>query len=193
LIELGQCVQISWSTGGGTDNVKLLRDGVVILDGAQLGGNAQDCPGTTGSKTYRVEARNRVGDLASEEQQVSVNDAAPTNPLANTTWQLATLNGAAALEGVNVNTYFGADYNLSGTGGCNNYAGTYNVNGTAISIGSISSQGALCGEDVMNQESAFFTALQSAATFEVGGGTLTIRDSGGTVILTFAQLAAVPS
>jgi hypothetical protein len=41
-LEPGQCVTASWTTGGGTARVQLLRDGAVILDNAQLNNSVQD-------------------------------------------------------------------------------------------------------------------------------------------------------
>jgi polar amino acid transport system substrate-binding protein len=189
-IEVNQCVQIAWDTGGGTTNVKLLRDGSVILDNAPLGGNTQDCLNSAGTKGYRLEARNRINEMVSSERSVTVSDAAPENPLANTSWQLTALNGQAPVGGVNVTAYFAADGGLSANGGCNNYSGSYTVSGSSLSIGPLSGTGMLCGDEIDQQEQAYVAALGSAATFQIGGGELVIKNSGGTEVLRYVQIVA---
>jgi heat shock protein HslJ len=56
----------------------------------------------------------------------------------------------------------------------------------------VSGGGALCGPDIDQQEQAYLTALQSAATFEIGGGQLIIRDGTGQEVLRYNQLVAAP-
>jgi hypothetical protein len=40
----GGCTVVSWTTGGGTTRVQLLRDNVIIWDNAPLNSSVQDCP-----------------------------------------------------------------------------------------------------------------------------------------------------
>ncbi|MEZ4660808.1 MAG: transporter substrate-binding domain-containing protein [Caldilineaceae bacterium] len=78
-IMAGQCVNLAWSTSGGTENVRVLRNGVVVLDNAPLSSTGlQDCLDQPGTITYVLEARNRVNQSAS--QQASVNVAAAPAP-----------------------------------------------------------------------------------------------------------------
>jgi len=71
-IAQNQCVTVAWNTGGGATNVRLLRNGQVVLDNAPLSGVTQDCIGQGGSFTYQLEARNPAGQLDSRLALVNV-------------------------------------------------------------------------------------------------------------------------
>ena len=108
-IEEGQCVTASWSTGGGTTRVQLLRDGAAIWDNAPLNSSVQDCPPNTGPATvrYTLAAYNNANQRDARDVQVQVNAAPPQNPLANTTWQLqATEVNGIVPAGVSVTAFF---------------------------------------------------------------------------------------
>jgi len=81
-IEPGQCVMASWTTGGGTTRVQLLRDGAVILDNAQLNNSVQDCPPQGASSTirYTLIAYNNVGQQDARDAAVQVASAPPPPP-----------------------------------------------------------------------------------------------------------------
>lgn len=188
-IEVNQCVTIYWTTAGGTMAVRILKDGSVVLDNAPFSGQSQDCPGVAGSITYSIEARNATGETVRQEQTVSVSESVPPNPLANTNWQVATINvNGLPLPGTNLTAYFGSDGQVSVNGGCNTYFGPYMVNGNSISIGPLGGSQLLCGDDIDAQESAYLTALQSAASFEISGNQLVLRNSAGQEVLRFVQL-----
>lgn len=57
---------------------------------------------------------------------------------------------------------FGANGEMTGNGGCNNFGGSYKLNGERLIIGPIMSTKKACMGDVMQQETAFFQALQKA-------------------------------
>lgn len=78
----GQCIQISWSTGGGTEYTRGLRNNVIVLDHGPLSGQAQDCISTPGTVTYRLEAFNSAGQSVSREQQVYVQVPPTSGPSA---------------------------------------------------------------------------------------------------------------
>ncbi len=76
-IEEGECVGISWSLGGGTTYSRILRNGMVIIDDAGYTGQEMDCLDTADSYTYQVDAYSTAGEVATEEQAVSVIEATP--------------------------------------------------------------------------------------------------------------------
>ena len=94
-------------------------------------------------------------------------------------------NGKQAVVGViadsEVTLNFGTDSHVSGKAGCNNYNGGYETSGDQLKIGPLASTRMFCEKPtgVMDQEHQYLTALQNAATFEIAGSTLTIRDAGG--------------
>jgi L-lactate dehydrogenase complex protein LldE len=66
-INVGECVNVSWSTGGGTAVTRLFRDGTNIQDNAPVSGNIQDCLGNAGTVTYH-DACSGLRELGIREQ-----------------------------------------------------------------------------------------------------------------------------
>jgi heat shock protein HslJ len=186
-IEAGECVGVSWSVGGGTSYSRISRNGQVIIDDAGFSGQQMDCLDEAGAYAYRLEASNPEGDSVAEERQVSVSDAAPDNPLAGTAWLATAMNGDIVLDGTTLTAAFGEDGSLDGSAGCNSYSASYMVQGTFLSITPPSATGMLCGEPegIMEQESAFLAALQSAGSYSLEVGELYIQDGSGATALEF--------
>jgi heat shock protein HslJ/chitodextrinase len=96
------------------------------------------------------------------------------------------------IPGTTISLVFG-NGSLSGFAGCNSYNGTYRVPGKSnnVKVDPITSTGALCSEEIMNQESNYLAALQSASNFAINGNSLTLTTSSGT--LTFYAAVATPT
>jgi heat shock protein HslJ len=190
-IEQGQCVIASWAAGGGTTSVQLLRDDAVIWDGPQLNNSVQDCPPNAAPATikYSLIAYNNAGQKDGRDVQVQVASAPPQNPLANTNWQLQSMQGTGDVPaGVSVTAYFSADGSLSGSGGCNSYNTSYTVGGQAITLFPPTATGALCGDPADTIEQTYLGLLPQAANFEISGGQLIIRGNQGQEILRYTQM-----
>jgi heat shock protein HslJ len=106
--------------------------------------------------------------------------------LSGTSWEVMMYNnGREAVVGLiadsTINLNFGADGQVSGNSGCNNYSGGYEASGNALKVGPLASTRMFCEkpDGVMDQEQQYLAALQNAATYEIAGDTLTIRDAGG--------------
>jgi len=106
------------------------------------------------------------------------------NPLEGTAWVLVTLNGTPVLAGSEITIVFGDSDNLSGSSGCNTYNGTYQVSGSALSVGPLSGTNSLCvsPEGIMEQETLYKSTLSSATGFQATANQLTIRSSRGTLV-----------
>jgi len=179
-IELGQCVKIAWSVGGGATSVQIKRDNAIILDNAPFRGNTDDCPTTTGAVSYSVIANNNVGDTDSQSQRISVSESLPDNPLLGTSWSLASIDNGVPIPDTTLTAAFSQD-TVNGSGGCNAYSASYQVNGENISIGSITSTQLLCDDEVLEQESLYFSALETATSYTLGSQ-LTISTTAGQMI-----------
>ena len=119
----------------------------------------------------------------------SATPAAPPSAadLVGVTWLLEDLAGEAPVDGSPVTVHFADDGALFGSGGCNRFSGTYEIDGGTLTVGdALPSTMMACADDVMALESAFFTALTSARGFAVDGETLTLNDEGGTALGTFS-------
>jgi heat shock protein HslJ len=76
-----------------------------------------------------------------------------------------TANPTVVEEGVTTTALFGADGSVSGSGGCNQYSGSYELNGDQISFGPIAATMMACDKG-MDTESAYFAALDKAERVE---------------------------
>lgn len=116
-------------------------------------------------------------------------DEGAGDALAGTGWSLATLNGEAPVADTEVTLNFGEGGQVSGTDGCNRFSTSYTVDGDAITIDpSGASTMMACPEPVMNQATAFMTALTSATSFVVDDSGLSLIDGSGTTVATFAPV-----
>ncbi|MBB1516799.1 META domain-containing protein [Tessaracoccus sp. MC1679] len=119
----------------------------------------------------------------------SATPAAPpsSGDLVGVTWLLEDLAGEAPVDGSPVTVHFADDGALFGSGGCNRFSGTYEIDGGTLTVGdALPSTMMACADDVMALESSFFTALTDARGFAVDGETLTLNDEGGEALGTFA-------
>ncbi|MES1023244.1 META domain-containing protein [Gloeocapsa sp. BRSZ] len=70
---------------------------------------------------------------------------------------------------------------VNGSGGCNSFNGSYNLVNNQLSVGALSATRMRCDEQVMNQESQFFFALQSVRCIATdASGRLMLFYKGGT-------------
>jgi heat shock protein HslJ len=187
-IELGQCVQITWRTGGGSSLVQILRNGIMVLDNGPLEGAAQDCLQTADTYTYRLIAINSTGDTVTQDASTTVTEAPTQNPLAGTAWVVTSYSDGAGgvvpiLLGTNLTLNFGQDGTLIGSAGCNEYSATYGVDGATITINVDGTSRRFCDQPngIMEQEQAFLTALELATAFEIADQGLVLRDSGSAI------------
>ena len=68
-----QCASLNWDVGGAVNSVRLLRNGIVILDNAPLAGSVTDCSTAAGVITFHIEARNLAGQVATRDVILTVN------------------------------------------------------------------------------------------------------------------------
>ena len=101
--------------------------------------------------------------------------AAPVG-IVGPTWVVATIGGSDAVSGSRPTMTFGADGQVSGSGGCNSYGGPYQLDGAAIDVGDLASTMMMCADQSIGaQETAFLAALGGAQTWQVDpSGTLTL-------------------
>jgi heat shock protein HslJ len=149
-----------------------------------------------------AEDRLQIENIGGDEILVySALGSAPSAPLVDTRWLLTGYNNgqggfASVLAGTEVTASFGKDGNLDGSAGCNNYNSSYQVedpsaSSGAMSVGMVASTMMMCPEPgIMEQETAYLAALQSAAAYEIQGDQLAIVGADGTRLLTYE--ASVP-
>jgi heat shock protein HslJ len=122
---------------------------------------------------------------------------AQSQDLYGTSWSVIAYNNGkqavtSVLAGSNVTAEFGSDGTLSGNSGCNTYSGAYTVTGSQITIGPLASTRMACADPagIMEQETQFLAALQTAATYKIESTTLELRTKNGA--LAAQAIVAVP-
>lgn len=147
-------------------------------------GSRQECPPVT--TVFEMRVLQRDNSLALRQVTIQVN---VTNPLANSNWRLASLNaGTVPVAGSVLTTFFGADGTVNVDGGCNTFSGSYTINAAAITIGPLSGTQIACSAELSQQEGAYLIALQAAATYQISGSQLIIRNAAGQEVLRFDRI-----
>jgi heat shock protein HslJ len=108
--------------------------------------------------------------------------AGPANPLVGE-WNVTGYNNGkqavvSPIAGTTLTATFTED-TVSGSAGCNDYNGSYKLDGDQVTIGPLATTRKACEQDVMDQEAAFLTALQTPSSVEQAGAKITLRDASG--------------
>jgi heat shock protein HslJ len=128
------------------------------------------------------------GGSAYAEEPPVPSGADPAAMLVGKRWMLQQIVGAdgsvtPVIPGTEIIAEF-RDGRVMGSAGCNSYGGAYSVReGVAISISDTFSTLMAClRPGLMEQESAYLTALRSVSSFEVTADTLTLRAGDGAML-----------
>jgi heat shock protein HslJ len=117
--------------------------------------------------------------------------------LAGTSWQVISYNtGTEAVRSVVLDTEITASFvqdgapsdgQVTGNASCNDYFGPYETEGDTISIGPLGATEMMCAEPdgVMEQESAYLTALRTVATYRIEGQHMRTLTAEGATAVTF--------
>jgi heat shock protein HslJ len=98
-------------------------------------------------------------------------------------------NGNQAVTSPIVGTTLTATFTVdavSGNAGCNDYNGSYTIEGATVEIGPLVTTRMACEQDVMDQEAQYLAALQASTSVESVGGVVTLRDATGSTQVTLA-------
>ncbi len=113
--------------------------------------------------------------------------------LAGTSWQATGINNGkeavVAQAGTEKATIaFADDGTVSGSGGCNTFAGGYTTTDPdGLTFGPLASTQMACEEAAMQIEQEYLAALGNVATYQLEGNTLTLRDASGATQVTYVQ------
>ncbi|MFV9671648.1 MAG: META domain-containing protein [Acidimicrobiia bacterium] len=108
-------------------------------------------------------------------------------------WQLTGIAGSDGTMGAPVAatapTLAFEDDRAAGNASCNQYFGSYNLDGSSITFGPLASTEMFCADPgVMDQEAAYLGALQSVDAWTIDGETMTLS-SGGAPLLEYAAIS----
>jgi heat shock protein HslJ len=115
-----------------------------------------------------------------------------SSPLRDTYWKLTELGGAPATGAEGQREPFLVlarnKSEVSGSGGCNRFAGGFTLKGRGIRFGHVASTMMMCPHG-MEQEQAFFAALAESAGYRIDGDRLALLDASGVVLMRFVATA----
>ncbi len=145
------------------------------------------------ASSYRIDG-DALEILNSDGKVVLVYKTPGEVSLSGTSWiALSYNNGKQAVVSVladsEITAIFGEDGKLSGSAGCNNYTATYSVDGKSIQISPAATTRMMCQtpEGVMDQEAAYLSAIQAAASYQLQGNSLTLKDADGATLAQYTR------
>jgi heat shock protein HslJ/uncharacterized protein YraI len=111
--------------------------------------------------------------------------AAATLTLADTNWVLSSLGGDLPLAGATVTLQFNTDGSATGSDGCNRFRTTYTQDDNSLTFKQpAASTMMMCPEPVMEQATAFMTALTATESF-LSNGKILVLLAGEEILATF--------
>lgn len=142
--------------------------------------------------TYRITGETL--ELINAQGETVLTFQAGDTSISGTSWTATAYNNGkqavvGVLTGSEITAEFGADGTLSGTAGCNRYTASYSVDGESLQISPPASTRMMCAspEGVMEQEAAYLAAIEKAASYELRGNSLTIRDADGSILAQYSR------
>jgi heat shock protein HslJ len=131
-------------------------------------------------------ADGKGGEATSSTTQKAASSDLTANPWTLVSFTAASGAAPATTQGQDAVLQFAKDGNLSGTTGCNNFAGTYKVDGTdlTISLGPMTRR-ACTDPSLTAQEEALTAGLAQVTGFSLDAGTLSLT-AGSDVRFTYA-------
>ncbi len=116
----------------------------------------------------------------------------PTASLEGTTWSLFSYIAPNGEEKeILPESRITAEFNegqVAGTAGCNNYFGSYELDGNSLTFGPTGSTMMFCApEELMLQETAYLAVLGTTSSYEIVDGQLHLKNEAGDTVLIFNQ------
>lgn len=104
-------------------------------------------------------------------------------------WIAEDIDGRGVIDRLQPRIQFTPEGRASGSGGCNNFTGGFELKGYELKFGPLASTRKLCAGAVQQQEDAFFAALAKARTVRIDQGLLFVIDTQGNPVLRLARAA----
>lgn len=101
-----------------------------------------------------------------------------------TAWWVEDIAGKGVIDMSHTTVSFLEDGKVAGDTGCNRYFGSYEIKGDSITFVPLAGTRKACVESLMNQEMAFYQAMEEVTRWEIADtGLLHLRDSDGTGLI----------
>ncbi len=144
------------------------------------------------SRTFKIENEQAIMTDANGNVVLTFSLLKPA-PLTSTNWTVLRYNNGrggvtSVIRDTEITALFATDGQLTGSGGCNNYSATYEVNGNDITIQPEMAMTMMaCPEPqgVEQQEREYLGAIAQAASFSIVDNELELRNSEGQRLVTY--------
>lgn len=104
--------------------------------------------------------------------------------LQGTSWWVEDIAGKGVIDMSHTTIEFTEDGRVAGDTGCNRYFGSYEIVGQTIEFGPLAGTRKACAESLMNQEMAFYQAMEKVSQWEIAEtGLLHLRDGEATGLI----------
>jgi len=120
-----------------------------------------------------------TGPVATPTPEPQETPAVVSGELVGPTWVLDTLMGQSMSAFIRITIAFGADGTLAGSGGCNDYTGTYTVDGGTISIAGITTGTEECDATIKGIQDGLLQVVPFIDGWSIVDGGLSLDSSFG--------------
>lgn len=143
---------------------------------------------------YKLENHQLIVLDKNENMLLKFSAQDPLQALEHTKWQASGINnnrgGVVSDKNTHLSTAQFSNGEIQGKAACNQYSASYTLQNQAITIGPARTTRMFCAEDgVMAQETQFLHALTQISRFEIKANQLYLRDSSGSLWLSFKKLS----
>ena len=104
---------------------------------------------------------------------------APSNDLLDTLWTVTSIGGRPVTGARPLTLSIASDHQVGGSGGCNRYFTEASIADDMLSFGPPAATRMACDAALMEQETAYFTALMAVASYELDTAGLRLLDAAG--------------
>jgi len=163
-----------------------LQPGPMTLVACPPGSNADDFVQQLGAVTSQAGTDTSLVLNLRLDSGSMVFEAQPTLVVNGTIWDVQSYNNGRGgvttlIADTSMSVNFAEDGTISGSSGCNAFAGTYTVDGSSITVGELGTTQLICPTDVITQEQAFLTALQASTQYQLAADRMTTRNDDGAI------------
>lgn len=150
---------------------------LAAVDSFDLSGESLTLSGPDGDLLF-APAEGETQDDTTAQDEAQVSNPVQDQPLENVRWTLA-IDAGIWLEF--------ADGQMSGSAGCNNIFGGYELDGEQLTLGPVGSTMMACSEEQMARETEFLAALANVSAFHIEAGSLALNGPDGVTLINLAQ------
>jgi heat shock protein HslJ len=130
------------------------------------------------------------GDDSSSSDTTTAGETAAADALSGTRWTLDVAGLDVPGADKVLPTIAFADGSVSGSAGCNTFTGSYTVSGDSLTLGQLASTQIACGTVETAVETVVLERLGKVAGYQATADSLTLTDSSGATLLTYAPAPA---